>query len=157
VCCQKEKKPSKGIKKGKNVSGKVAEVKTPKEVKEEKKNHKKERKYRKFTPRLFTLGIIAGYRRNMRKQYRHTSILKLDGVRVRRDAKFYLGKRVAYLYKDENPEKKGKNRFEGRRVIFGKIVKLHGTSGAVKAKFQPQLPPTSIGKPCRIFLYPSSI
>jgi large subunit ribosomal protein L35Ae len=94
----------------------------------------------------------------MVKQYRHTSILRLQGVKEKKDAKFYLGKRVAYLSKSAANTKNSLHKtYQGRRVIWGKVIKTHGASGSVKAKFNPQLPPSSIGKGAKVFLYPSSI
>jgi large subunit ribosomal protein L35Ae len=107
--------------------------------------------------RLFARAIITGYRRSLKRQYRHTSIVHIEGLKERKDASFYLGKRVAYVTKKANKTKKSIATLGGRRVQWGKIIKVHGNSGAVKVKFSPQLPPTSIGKAARVFLYPSTI
>lgn len=32
-------------------------------------------------------------------QYNHTNLIKIEGVEDQKDADFYLGKRVAYIYK----------------------------------------------------------
>ena len=40
-----------------------------------------------------------GYRRNKNNQMENNSILKIEGVTNRRSAEYYLGKRVAYIYR----------------------------------------------------------
>ena len=87
--------------------------------------------------------------------------------------RFYLGKKVAYVYK-------GQKEIRGTkiRVIWGKVTRPHGTvglylssssptstdqdfiagnSGVVRAKFTNPLPSKSFGASVRIMLYPSSI
>lgn len=118
---------------------------------------KKENKKVGFKPRLHSRALVVGYRRSLRKQYRHTSVLRIEGVKERKSADFYLGKRVAYVYKSASKGNALHGVLGGRRVIWGKIIKVHGNSGAVKAKFNPQLPPSSIGKKARVFMYPSFI
>ncbi|RYG53046.1 hypothetical protein EON66_09095 [archaeon] len=82
----------------------------------------------------------------------HTNILKLQGVNDSDATNFYLGKRVAYIFKAKT-EKNG-SKF---RVIWGRITRSHGTSGAVRAKFARNLPPKALGGNVRVMLYPSHI
>ena len=49
--------------------------------------------------KLFSRAVFLGYRRGLRNQYEQQSLVRIEGVHTRRDATFYLGKRVAYIYK----------------------------------------------------------
>ncbi|KAL7467453.1 hypothetical protein ACHAXS_007702, partial [Conticribra weissflogii] len=47
--------------------------------------------------RLYINGAILGYKRGLRNQYNHTSLIKIKGVDSKEDVQFYLGKRIAYI------------------------------------------------------------
>eukprot|EP00659_Diplonema_papillatum_P002450 gene2450-3804_t len=52
--------------------------------------------------RLFQPAVMTGFRRGQRAQECHTSLLKIKNVQTKTDTDFYLGKRVAYVFKGKN-------------------------------------------------------
>merc|ERR1711869_109610 len=102
--------------------------------------------------RLYVRDLFLGYKRSKANQHTNMALLKLEHVECTKDATWYLGKRVAYVYKAKTEKQGGKF-----RCIWGKVVRPHGTSGVVRAKFQKNLPPAAMGGKVRVILYPSSI
>ncbi|PCH36267.1 ribosomal protein L35Ae [Wolfiporia cocos MD-104 SS10] len=102
--------------------------------------------------RLFCKGRVLGHKRAKRNTRPNTSLLQIEGVATKEDAQFYLGKRVAYVYK-------AKRVIQGTklRVIWGRVTRPHGNSGVVKSKFRSNLPPHAFGASVRVMLYPSNI
>merc|ERR1719375_1036280 len=102
--------------------------------------------------RLYAKGVILGYKRSKSNVYPNTTLLKVDGVRTREDCTYYLGKRVAYVFKAKKEVKNSKY-----RVMWGKIRRPHGNSGVFRAKFKKAIPPRAFGAPVRVMMYPSSV
>ncbi|KAF8479588.1 60S ribosomal protein L33-A-like protein [Russula ochroleuca] len=102
--------------------------------------------------RLYSKGRVLGHKRGKRNTRPNTSLLQIEGVSTKEDAQFYLGKRVAYVYRAKR-EISGSN----VRVIWGRVTRPHGNSGVVKSKFRSNLPPHAFGASVRVMLYPSNI
>lgn len=58
-----------------------------------------------------------------------------QGVNDKNAVDFYLGKKIAYIYKAKTV--KNNSKF---RVIWGKVCRAHGSNGVVRAKFKKNLP-----------------
>merc|ERR1711918_291343 len=78
-----------------------------------------------------------------------------------KDAEFYYGKKIMYVYRAHNTKdvkyEKGESSSTRFRVMWGKVCRSHGTSGTVRAKFTKNLPPSALGAPVRIMLFPSRV
>jgi large subunit ribosomal protein L35Ae len=108
---------------------------------------------KKRPPRLHVDGAILGFKRGLRNQYNHVSLIKIKGVDSTKDAEFYYGKKVAFITKASTPDKFG-NKF---RVTWGKVCRSHGSNGVVRCRFRRNLPPQAIGGRVRVMLYPSRV
>jgi len=102
--------------------------------------------------RLYCKGRVLGHKRAKRNSSPNTSLLQIEGVGSKEEAQFYLGKRVAYVYRAKNERQGSKI-----RVIWGRVTRPHGNSGVVKSKFRSNLPPHAFGASVRVMLYPSTI
>ena len=83
--------------------------------------------------------------RGRRNTYHHTALLKIDGANESKSSSFYLGKKVAYIYKAQSL--KSGSKF---RVVWGKVMRVHGSNGVVRAKFARNLP---VSEFCLITIY----
>ena len=104
--------------------------------------------------KLYSRAVFLGYRRGLRNQYEQQALVRIEGVHTRMDARFYLGKRVAYIYKAKTVDPRTHST---KRVMWGKVINLHGNCGVVRAKFAHNLPPSAISRPLRVMMYPSQI
>jgi len=102
--------------------------------------------------KLYSKAIVLGYRRSGRHQQPQFSLLRIQGVKERKDTDFYLGKKVAFIYRGSKSSKEG-----NVRVIWGKVCTPHGNNGVVRARFRNNLPPKSFGATVRVMLYPSRV
>jgi len=102
--------------------------------------------------RLYVKGVFVGFRRSRATQHENQALLRIEGLKSKDNVPFYLGKRVAYVYKAEKP-KQG-TRY---RVIWGRIQRAHGATGTVRASFRTNLPSRAMGASVRVMLYPSQI
>lgn len=107
--------------------------------------------------RLHVKGVHVGYKRNRRNQHCQQSRLQIEGVKDRKAAQFYMGKRVAYVYRANTMKKSRTGEMTKFRFMWGRIIAAHGDNGHVRAKFKNNLPASSIGKGVRVMLYPSKI
>lgn len=101
---------------------------------------------------VYVKGKHLSYQRSKSVNNPNVSLLKIEGVATPQEAQFYLGKRVAYVYRASKEIRGSKI-----RVMWGKITRTHGNSGVVRAKFRNNLPAKTFGASVRIFLYPSNI
>mmetsp|Transcript_33111 Transcript_33111/g.55709 ORF Transcript_33111/g.55709 Transcript_33111/m.55709 type:complete len:115 (-) Transcript_33111:260-604(-) len=102
--------------------------------------------------RLYVKGTVMGYKRGLSNTHHHTSLIQIDGVKDKAASEFYFGKKIAYIYKAQKAVKGSKF-----RVVWGKVMRAHGSNGVVRAKFSTNLPTTAMGSSVRIMLYPSNI
>ncbi|WFD46818.1 hypothetical protein GLX27_001460 [Malassezia furfur] len=93
--------------------------------------------------RLYSKGKIMGHRRGKRSQHPNVTLVKIEGVESAKDAQFYLGKRIAYIYKAPT-EKRGTR----VRVIWGRVTRTHGGNGVVRSKFRHNIPPRPLASRC---------
>ncbi|CAJ0846982.1 2332_t:CDS:2, partial [Entrophospora sp. SA101] len=97
---------------------------------------------------LYSKGRILGFKRAKRNQSPNITLIKIEGVTTKEETQFYLGKRVAFVYRAKR-EKNGSK----IRVIWGRVSRPHGNGGVVKVKFRTNLPAKTFGASHSIFPY----
>lgn len=66
--------------------------------------------------RLYSKGRILGHKRSKRNSRPNTSLVQIEGVANKEEAQFYLGKRVAFVYRAKREVQGSKV-----RVIWGYV------------------------------------
>lgn len=111
--------------------------------------------YTRSSYSLYVKARHLGYKRGKHTQQPNTSLVQLESVSSAEEARWYLGKRIAFIYRGSKADKKGSK----TRKIWGKVTRVHGNSGVVRAKFSVPLPPRSFGAALHVvsFLNHSSL
>jgi len=52
--------------------------------------------------RLYMRANFLGFRRGKSTQNENQALLKIEGVKDRKETRYYMGKRVVYVYKTKN-------------------------------------------------------
>ena len=114
------------------------------------------------SPRLYMKAVLANFRRGLHGQNNQQGLLRIDNVITKKDADFYVGKRVAYVYHGYKKKRcvrwnAAPARRSNTRAIWGRVTNPHGAAGVVRAKFATGIPGNALGRRVRVYLYPSSI
>eukprot|EP00758_Cryptobia_borreli_P004230 Tbor_TRINITY_DN4255_c0_g1::TRINITY_DN4255_c0_g1_i2::g.23966::m.23966/K02917/RP-L35Ae, RPL35A; large subunit ribosomal protein L35Ae len=113
-------------------------------------------------PRLYMKGTLAGYKRGLWGQNKNSAHIRVENVNTKEDAAWYVGKRVCYVYHGYKMKRcvrwsKAPARRSNTRAIWGRVMKPHGGSGMLAARFKKTVPANALGKRIRVYLYPSRI
>lgn len=100
--------------------------------------------------RLYVKGVFTGFKRGKTTQQENQALITLQNVNDKKAATWYLGKRVAYVYKVKNNV--NNTRY---RCRWGKVIGTHGSSGVVRVKFSKNLTARAMGSTVRVMLYPN--
>ncbi|CRG96476.1 60S ribosomal protein L35ae, putative [Plasmodium gallinaceum] len=125
-------------------------IKKKNKVKKQLKNKKSSKKTQAV--RLYEKGVILGYKRSQRNQDPNFTLIAIKNVNTKQHAQFYVGKRVAYVYRTNKHHNGVKI-----KCIWGKVCRTHGNNGVIRAKFRTHIPPKAFGDRVRILMYPSNI
>ncbi|RXG56392.1 50S ribosomal protein L35Ae [Armadillidium vulgare] len=100
--------------------------------------------------RMYAKAIFTGYQRSQRNQNPNVALLKIEGATNQEDAEIYIGKRCYYMYKSKNGSYNKHNEKNRIRMIWGKVMRVHGNTGSVRAKFTSNLPAYAMSRRIRI-------
>lgn len=77
---------------------------------------------------------------------------QIEGCRKKEHGNFYVGKRCVYVFKAKTRKAVPQKPYVKSRVraIWGKVTRLHGSTGAVRARFRKNLPGHAMGQRIRI-------
>jgi len=103
--------------------------------------------------KLYLRGVVLSYRRSRLNIHPNRALVKIEDVKTRKDARYYLGHRVLYIYRAAKKMDKRTGKRE-LRVISGKITGPHGNNGVVRVNFKPNIPTRAFGKRVRVMLWP---
>jgi large subunit ribosomal protein L35Ae len=107
--------------------------------------------YHKTQPvRLYQKAVFTSFRRTKDHQQENQVLIMIKNCSDLDGAKFYLGKRVAYVYKVKTIS--SNTRY---RVRWGTIMSTHGHAGMVRVKFTKNLTGCARGANMRVMLYPN--
>ena len=85
--------------------------------------------------RLYAKAVFTGYKRGQRNQHENTALLQVEGCAQKEDARWYIGKRCAFVYKAKNKTPvPGSDVKSQMRVIWGKVNTRQGPG--LKLQFQ---------------------
>ncbi len=82
-------------------------------------------------------GVVLSYRRGKHKQQTNQVLLRFEGISTKEQASAIIARKVRWVS-------------ENGREFLGTILGPHGKSGAVRAKFNTNLPGQAIGTPVHI-------
>ena len=78
------------------------------------------------------------------------ALVNIQNCNDKAGARWYMGKRVAHVYKVKNTS--NETRF---RVSWGKVIATHGHAGAVRCTFRKNICARNMGGQVRVMLYPN--
>merc|ERR1711934_59505 len=109
------------------------------------------KQYTKTQPvRLYQKGVFTSFRRSRTHQWENQALVAIQNCKSKADAKWYMGKRVAYVYKVKNVSNNTRS-----RCSWGKVMNTHGAAGMVRVKFAKNISGCATNANVRVMLYPN--
>ena len=108
--------------------------------------------------RMHSKRLFVGYKRGLRNQNENTALVRIEGVQDKKSTDFYLGKRIAYVYRvKKNTVAEGSKKPSKNQNHLRKVTRPHDATGVLLAKFKYNLPAKAFGATLRVMLYPSRV